>query len=187
MGGTGLWDEDDGFYYDQIRTSGHLTVPLKVRSVVGLIPLFAVTNLRQDMIERLPGFRKRMDWFLNNRRDLYHQISMMETRKNSDHTYRLLAIPALPRGLLRVLTRLLDEKEFLSPFGIRSVSAVYGEHPYQLAFEGEEYSISTTDPGESTTGMFGGNSNWRGPIWFPMNYLFIEALEPIWSLLRRRS
>jgi hypothetical protein len=175
LGGTGLWNEEDGFYYDQIRTTGHLTVPLKVRTIVGLIPLFAVTNLRQDMIDRLPGFRKRMDWFLNNRRDLYHQISMMETRKNSDHTYRLLAIPTRAR-LLRVLDKLLDEKEFLSPFGIRSVSAVYGEHPYKLAFHGEEYSVSY-DPGESTTGMFGGNSNWRGPIWLPINYLLIEALE----------
>jgi hypothetical protein len=166
LGGTGLWNEEDGFYYDQIRTTGHLTVPLKVRTIVGLIPLFAVTNLRQDLIDRLPGFRKRMDWFLNNRRDLYHHISMMETRKNSDHTYRLLAIPTRTR-LLRVLSRLLDEKEFLSPFGIRSVSAMYGDHPYQLAFEGEQYSVGY-DPGESTTGMFGGNSNWRGPIWFPI-------------------
>jgi hypothetical protein len=175
LGGTGLWNEDDGFYYDHVRTAGNLTVPLKVRSMVGLIPLFAVTNLRQDVIDRLPGFRKRMEWFLNNRQDLYHQISMLETRKDGDHTYRQLAIPTRAR-LRRVLERLLDEREFLSPFGIRSVSAVYGEHPYTLSFEGQEYSVSY-DPAESTTGLFGGNSNWRGPIWFPVNYLLIEALE----------
>jgi hypothetical protein len=175
LGGTGLWNEEDGFYYDQLRTAGHLTVPMKVRSIVGLIPLFAVTNLRQDVIDRLPGFRKRTEWFLNNRRDLYHHISMMEMRQSSGHTYRLLAIPTRAR-LLRVLSRLLDEKEFLSPFGIRSVSAMYGDHPYRMSFDGVEYGISY-DPGESTTAMFGGNSNWRGPIWLPINYLLIEALE----------
>ncbi len=175
LGGTGLWNEEDGFYYDQMRTTSHLTVPLKVRTVVGLIPLFAVEVLHQDVIDRLPGFKKRMEWFLNNRQDLYHQISMMEMRKEGVYTHRLLAIPTRAR-LLRVLTRLLDEKEFLSPFGIRSVSAVYGEHPYSLNLDGEEYTVGY-DPGESTTGIFGGNSNWRGPIWFPINYLLIEALQ----------
>jgi hypothetical protein len=175
LGGTGLWNEEDGFYYDQIRTAGGSTVPLKVRSAVGLIPLFAVTNLRSDVIDRLPGFKKRMDWFLNNRRDLYHQISMMETRGEGGDTYRQLAIPTRAR-LLRVLSRLLDEKEFLSPYGIRSLSAIYGEHPYYATIDGNSYGISY-DPGESTTGIFGGNSNWRGPIWFPLNYLLVEALE----------
>jgi hypothetical protein len=150
-------------------------VPLKVRSVVGLIPLFAVEVLHQDVIDRLPGFKKRMEWFLNNRQDLYHQITMMEMRKDGNYTHRLLAIPTRAR-LQRVLNRLLDEREFLSPFGIRSVSAVYGEHPYTLSLDGDEYSISY-DPGESTTGIFGGNSNWRGPIWLPINYLLIEALQ----------
>jgi hypothetical protein len=177
LGGSGLWNEEDGFYYDQVRMAGDLTVPLKIRSVVGLIPLFAVTNLHQEVIDRLPGFRRRMDWFLNNRQDLYHQISMMETRAEGDGngSYRQLAIPTRTR-LRRVLCRLLDEREFLSPFGIRSISAVYGEHPYRLNFQGEELTVSY-DPGESTTGIFGGNSNWRGPIWMPINYLLIEALE----------
>ena len=175
LGGTGLWNEEDGFYYDQMRTAGHLTVPLKVRSAVGLIPLFAVEVLHQDVIDRLPGFKKRMEWFLNNRQDLYHQISMMEMRREGEYTHRLLAIPTRAR-LLRVLTRLLDEREFLSPFGIRSVSAVYAEHPYTLSLDGQEYSVGY-DPGESTTGIFGGNSNWRGPIWLPINYLLIEALQ----------
>src|SRR5579863_4160994 len=158
-----------------MRTTSHLTVPLKVRTVVGLIPLFAVEVLHQDVIDRLPGFKKRMEWFLNNRQDLYHQISMMEMRKEGEYTHRLLAIPTRAR-LLRVLMRLLDEKEFLSPFGIRSVSAVYGEHPYSLSLDGDEYTVGY-DPGESTTGIFGGNSNWRGPIWLPINYLLIEALQ----------
>jgi hypothetical protein len=175
LGGTGLWNEEDGFYYDQVRTDSGIMIPVKVRSLVGLIPLLAVTNLRQDVIERLPGFHRRMQWFMNNRQDLYHQISLMETHKNSEHCYRLLAIPTRAR-LLRVLSRMLDEREFLSPFGLRSLSAVYEEHPYQLRLNGEDFGISY-DPGESTSGMFGGNSNWRGPIWFPLNYLFIESLE----------
>lgn len=175
LGGNGLWNEEDGFYYDQVRTDGGITIPVKVRSAVGLIPLLAVTILQQDVIERLPGFHKRMQWFLNNRQDLYHQISMMEVHKGAEHSYRLLAIPTRAR-LLCVLHRMLDEREFFSPFGIRSLSAVYGEHPYHLHLNGEDFGISY-DPGESTSGIFGGNSNWRGPIWFPLNYLFIESLE----------
>jgi hypothetical protein len=175
LGGTGLWNEEDGFYYDQVRTQSGQTVPLKIRSIVGVIPLFAGEILEQDVIDRLPGFRKRMEWFLNNRKDLYHQISMMETRSVGEHTHRLLAIPTRTR-MQRVLTRLLDEKQFLSPFGIRSLSAEYAEHPYRTELDGEEHRISY-DPGESTTGLFGGNSNWRGPIWMPINYLIIEALE----------
>jgi hypothetical protein len=175
LGGTGLWDEDDGFYYDQVRTTGGGTIPVKVRSAVGLIPLLAITILEQEVIECLPGFNRRLQWFLNNRRDLYQQISLMEVHKYGEHSRRLLAIPTRAR-LLRVLSRLLDEREFLSPFGVRSLSAVYGEHPYELRLDGEPFGISY-DPGESTSGIFGGNSNWRGPIWMPLNYLFIEALE----------
>lgn len=174
LGGNGLWDEEDGFYYDQIRTPGK-TVPLKLRTIVGLIPLLAVAILEEDTIGRLPGFRRRMEWFLDNRQDLYHQISLMETRKDGAHSRRLLAIPTRNR-LQRVLKRLLDESEFLGPFGIRSISAVYGEHPFELHVDGETRTVSY-DPGESTTCLFGGNSNWRGPVWMPINYLLIEALE----------
>lgn len=175
LGGTGLWNEEDGFYYDQLRDAGNQGHPMKVRSLVGLIPLFAVTNLRQDQIDRLPGFKRRMEWFLNNRQDLYHQVSMLETCHDGDDTWRHLAIPT--RGkLTRVLHRMLDEKEFLSPYGIRSLSAVYEENPFHMELDGHDNCVSY-DPGESTTGMFGGNSNWRGPIWFPINYLIIEALE----------
>ena len=173
LGGTGLWNEEDGFYYDQVRADGK-SIPVKIRSVVGLIPLFACGVLEQKHIDCLPEFRKRMEWFLNNRRDLYHHISMMEVRHDGDHVHRLLAMPTRAR-LLRVLTRLLDEREFLSPYGIRSLSAIYSD-PYTLHIDGVEYSIGY-DPGESTTGLFGGNSNWRGPIWMPINYLLMEALE----------
>jgi hypothetical protein len=174
LGGHGLWDEEDGFYYDQIRVNGQ-TIPLKVRSMVGLIPLFAVTVLEQSTIDRLPGFSHRLDWFLSNRQDLYQQVSMMETSGDGERRHRLLAIPTRTR-LVRVLTRMLDEREFLSPYGIRSLSAFYREYPYVLTVDGEERRVEY-DPGESTTGLFGGNSNWRGPVWFPMNYLMIEALQ----------
>jgi hypothetical protein len=174
LGGHGLWDELDGFYYDQVRTEGQ-TIPLKVRSMVGLIPLFAVEILEEDVMHRLPGFRKRMLWFLNNRGDLYKQISMMESGGDADHQHRLLAIPSKDR-LTRVLKRLLDEREFLSPFGIRSLSKEYEASPYVMEIDGQTRTVAY-DPGESTTGLFGGNSNWRGPIWFPVNYLLTEALE----------
>jgi len=174
LGGQGLWDEEDGFYYDQIQTSG-VGLPLKVRTMVGLIPLFAVGVLEEEQIARLPDFRRRTEWFLKNRKDLYHQISMMESNGAADHTRRLLAIPTSER-LARVLRRMLDEAEFLSPFGIRSVSAIYGEHPYVLHIDGDVRTVGY-DPGESTTALFGGNSNWRGPVWVPMNYLLIESLE----------
>jgi hypothetical protein len=174
LGGHGLWDEEDGFYYDQVRT-GTETVPLKLRSMVGLIPLFAVSIIHEDRIQRLPGFEKRLKWFLRNRGDLYPQISMLEAAGDGGHRNRLLAIPSKER-LTRVLRRLLDEKEFLSPYGIRSVSAVYGEQPYEFRIDGQTRTVQY-DPGESTTGIFGGNSNWRGPVWLPVNYILLEALE----------
>ena len=174
LGGTGLWDEEDGFYYDQLLVDGH-AYPLKIRSIVGLIPLFADAVLEQSQISKLPAFEKRMNWFLKNRRDLLHQISYMEVGGGTDRQHRLLAIPSRAR-LMRVLARMLDENEFLSPFGIRSLSRVHQQHPYILNLDGSSRSVSY-EPGESETGSFGGNSNWRGPIWFPMNYLLVEALE----------
>jgi hypothetical protein len=174
LGGNGLWDEADGFYYDQLRMD-HTMLPLRVRSAVGLMPLVAVEVLDDRVIERLPGFRKRMDWFLNNRQDLCQQISYMEQDDSNGQTHRLLAIPSLGR-LLRVLKYVLDENEFLSPYGIRSLSKFHQQHPYTLQTEGGEQRVDY-EPAESTSGMFGGNSNWRGPIWFPVNYLWVEALE----------
>ncbi len=173
LGGTGLWDETDGFYYDQLHVD-HTHMPLRIRSLVGVIPLFAVEILEENVLERLPGFRKRMDWFLEHRSDLARHISYMMV-EGGGHGHRLLAIPSKER-LVRVLRYVLDESEFLSPHGVRSVSKVHERKPFVLQVDGEEHRVTYT-PGESDTGLFGGNSNWRGPVWFPLNYLLIEALE----------
>ena len=140
---------------------------------MGLIPLITVEVLDEDLINRMPGFNKRMQWFLKNRQDLAQRISYLDTRAEGSRL--LLAIPSRQR-LLRILRYLLDEREFLSPFGIRSLSRAYEEEPFAIHAGGKDYRISY-EPGESASSMFGGNSNWRGPIWFPINYLIIEALE----------
>ncbi|MBW4468307.1 MAG: glucosidase [Pegethrix bostrychoides GSE-TBD4-15B] len=172
-----LWDEEDGFYYDALRTpSGHQS-PLKVRSIVGLIPLFAVTVLELETLEQFPGFKKRMQWFIQNRPDLKNNVACMETPGMGAR--RLLAI-VYKAKLQRILERMLDENEFLSPHGIRGISKYHQEHPYVLRCDGGSYYVHY-EPAESTTGLFGGNSNWRGPIWFPINYLIIEAL---WQFYR---
>jgi hypothetical protein len=174
-GGIGLWDEEDGFYYDQLLVDGNV-FPLKVRSMVGLIPILAVEVLDDALIQKLPGFKKRMDWFLQYRPDL-NALSSYYCGSDAGGAggRRLLAIPSRDR-LRRLLRYVLDENEFLSPYGIRSVSRIHREHPYVFHLNGNEYRVEY-EPGESTTGLFGGNSNWRGPIWFPLNYLLIEALE----------
>ncbi len=174
VGGTGLWNEQDGFYYDQLAVDGQRT-PMRIRSIVGLVPLFACECIDQETIDALPGFKKRMEWFLANRSDLQEQISYMEEDEALNHTRRLLAIPSRDR-LVRVLERALDESEFLSPYGVRSLSRYHRDHPFTLTEDGAAYSVRYT-PGESDTYLFGGNSNWRGPVWFPINYLLIEALE----------
>jgi len=174
LGGTGLWNEVDGFYYDQILINGH-AIPLRIRSAVGIIPLFAVSVLESAMIDRLPGFKKRMDWFLVHRKDLARHISYMEKDGRAGFSHYLLAIPSRER-LQRMLRYVLDEKEFFSPFGVRSISRIYKDHPFVFHYDQQEYSVAYT-PGESVTGLFGGNSNWRGPIWMPLNFLLIEALE----------
>jgi hypothetical protein len=175
IGGTGLWNEEDGFYYDQMHVDGQ-RIPLRVRSMVGLIPLFAVDVLGDEAIGELHGFQKRLDWFLTYRRDLARHISYMETQDESScRGLHLLAIPSRER-LQRVLRYVLDESEFLSPYGIRSLSKYHQNHPYVFHCSGQESRVDYV-PGESNTGLFGGNSNWRGPIWFPVNYLLIEALQ----------
>jgi hypothetical protein len=174
FGGTGLWDEQDGFYYDQIELGGR-TMQLRVRSMVGLIPLFTAEVLEESVLARFPRFRKRMEWLLENRSDLASNISYMETPASQGGGHRLLAIPTRER-LVRALRYVLDESEFLSPYGIRSLSLVHEGKPYVFRVGGEEYRVDYA-PGDADTGMFGGNSNWRGPIWFPLNYLLIEALE----------
>jgi hypothetical protein len=178
LGGTGLWDEEDGFYYDVLNVNG-ATLPLRIRSMVGIIPLFAVEVLEQDVIDRLPGFKKRLEWFLKHRQDLARHISYCVPEHcdghSHDHTHRLLAAPSRER-LTRVLRYVLDESEFLAPYGVRALSRYHADHPYQLHAGGVEHRVDYV-PGESNTGLFGGNSNWRGPIWFPVNFLLIEALE----------
>ncbi|MGE3107468.1 MAG: glucosidase [Phycisphaerales bacterium] len=178
LGGTGLWDDEDGFYYDQLLVHGEAR-RMKVRSMVGIIPVFAVEVLEESMIRRVPGFRKRMQWFLDHRHDLSKTISYMKIEGDGagdhGHVHRLLAIPTRER-LERLLRYVLDENEFLSPFGVRALSRYHKDHPYTFNEDGREYSVNYA-PGESETGMFGGNSNWRGPIWFPVNYLLVEALE----------
>ncbi|MFW6168977.1 MAG: MGH1-like glycoside hydrolase domain-containing protein [Planctomycetota bacterium] len=176
LGGDGLWDEEDGFYYDKVHVDGE-EIPLKTRSLVGLVPLFAVEILEEDVIEKLPGFRKRMTWLLRYRPDLARLISCTTSHdhEGNDHQHRLLALPSRKR-LQRILHYLLDENEFLSPHGIRSLSKIHEQQPYVFQCCGAEFRVEYS-PAESKSGLFGGNSNWRGPIWFPMNFLIIEALE----------
>jgi hypothetical protein len=174
FGGTGLWDDADGFYYDQIKIDGDV-IPLKTRSLVGMLPLIAVEILEEEKIKALPGFYKRLQWFRMNRKDLNRHISHCEPCAGKTHKHSLLAIPSREK-LERILSYLLDEKEFLSPYGIRSVSKYHEKHPYIFKYKGEEHRVDY-EPGESCAGLFGGNSNWRGPVWFPVNYLIIEALE----------
>lgn len=184
FGGTGLWDENDGFYYDQLKTDGAVA-PIEIRSIVGIIPLFAVEVLEQSTIDRLPGFRKRMEWFLKHRPDLGRHITYCQQSHHGaghDHAHdghfsghRLLAIPSRER-LERVLHYLLDEEEFLAPHGLRALSRYHRDHPFTLWTDGTEHRVDYT-PGESDSDLFGGNSNWRGPIWMPINYLIVESLE----------
>jgi hypothetical protein len=171
LGGTGLWDEQDGFYYDMLCSQDRCQ-HLRVRSIVGLIPLIAVAVLEDKELERYEGFRQRMDWFLKYRKDLAGQVSFMDCRGRG---LKLLAIPSRVR-LERILARMLDESEFLSPYGIRSLSRAYQADPHVFEADGQKYCIGY-EPGESVTNLFGGNSNWRGPVWMPINYLLIEALE----------
>jgi hypothetical protein len=172
LGGTGLWDATDGFYYDQLKLNGGM-IPLRSRSLVGLLPLTAVELLEEEQIQRLPGFGKRMKWFIENRPDLARLITWCQ--RCPHHEHRMLAIPSRKR-LESALRYMLDESEFLSPFGIRSVSAAHRQQPYIFRVNDHEYRVDYS-PGEGNTYLFGGNSNWRGPIWFPINYLLIEALE----------
>jgi hypothetical protein len=172
FGGCGLWDEEDGFYYDRLFCSGtsHL---LRIRSMVGLVPLFAAEILDQKILDQLPGFNKRMQWFLAHRPELAQHISDVGVGANPNR--RLLAIPSREQ-LQRLAGYLLDESEFLSPYGVRSLSKTHGENPYRLEMNGTPLEVRYA-PGESDSDLFGGNSNWRGPIWMPVNYLLIEALE----------
>ncbi|MBD1920950.1 glucosidase [Microcoleus sp. FACHB-831] len=168
-----LWDEEDGFYYDVLHLPDKQNLKLKVRSMVGLIPLFAVETLEPETLNQLPGFKKRMEWFISNRPDLKQNVACMETPGIG--AIRLLAI--VYRGKLkRILQKLLDETEFLGDYGIRALSKFHATHPYIFHINGCEFRVDY-DPAESSNNLFGGNSNWRGPVWFPVNYLIIESLR----------
>ncbi len=168
-----LWDEEDGFYYDVFQTKDGRHFPLKVRSMVGLVPLLAVTTINSEDLERSPGFKKRMEWFIEHRYDLCEKVACMKTPGIEGR--RILSLLDA-KQLKRVLEKLLDENEFLSPHGIRSISKIHDNNPYVLEIDGESYSVDY-EPAESTSDLFGGNSNWRGPIWFPLNILLIESLQ----------
>ncbi len=171
--GFAMWDEQDGFFYDVLHQpdGGHL--PLKLRSMVGLIPLLAVETLEPHRVNKLPGFKRRMEWFLENRPDLTKHIPHMADPGVGE---RLLLSIVNGEQLRRVLKVMLDENEFLSPYGIRALSRIYEQNPYVLQIGGAEYRVAY-EPAESRTSIFGGNSNWRGPVWFPVNYLLIESLQ----------
>jgi mannosylglycerate hydrolase MGH1-like protein len=171
--GLSLWNDEDGFFYDVLHLPDGERRPLKVRSMVGLIPLFAVETLEPDLLARLTGFRRRLEWFIDNRQDLVANVACMRTRGRGER--RLLSV--VNRDQLRAVLRvMLDEREFLSPYGIRALSRVHKDQPYVLSVDGHEHRVDY-EPAESSTGLFGGNSNWRGPIWFPVNYLIIESLQ----------
>ncbi len=171
--GFNLWDEEDGFFYDVLRRPDGSHEPIRIRTLVGLIPLSAVVTGDLSLLDRFPGFKRRMEWFARNRPDLMGSCASMMQRPDGT---RMLFSLVTPDQLRRVLRFMLDENEFLSPHGIRSVSLYHRDHPYVMKAGGAEYRMSY-DPGESTTGLFGGNSNWRGPIWFPINYLILESLR----------
>jgi hypothetical protein len=169
----GLWDEEDGFFYDVIRQPDGTSVPLKVRSVVGLVPLAATTILTSVTLTRLPRLAERLRWFLANRPEYSGAVGSRRIRNGQQQ--RLLSAVG-PDQLLRLLVRMLDEDEFLSPYGLRSLSRAHREQPYTVSLAGTDFTVGY-EPAESTTGYFGGNSNWRGPVWFPVNYLIIEGLR----------
>ncbi|MGP8165282.1 MAG: MGH1-like glycoside hydrolase domain-containing protein [Steroidobacteraceae bacterium] len=170
---VGLWDEEDQFFYDVLNLPDDVRVRLRIRSIVGLIPLFAVETLEPEMLERMPGFRRRLEWFLEYRPDLAALVSHWQAPGRGKR--RLLS---LLRGhrMKRLLRRMLDESEFLSDYGVRALSRQHLEHPYVFRLDGADLTVRYT-PAESDSRQFGGNSNWRGPIWFPLNFLIIESLQ----------
>ena len=170
----GMWDDEDGFYYDVAHFSGGVQIPMKVRSMVGLIPLIATETFEPQDFEPLAGFRKRMDWFLAHHPDAPEHVDM--SQKAANGSPRLLLSLANKERMKRMLRYMLDENEFLSPYGLRSLSKFHQEHPFVLTLDGHQSTVDY-EPAESTIALFGGNSNWRGPVWFPMNFLLIEALQ----------
>ena len=169
----GLWNEEDGFYYDVLAFESGERVPLRVRSMVGLLPLCATTTLGQATLDRLPYFTGHFRWFEANKPQFVDNV--VHAHRLGEDEGRLLSIVG-PERLTRILATMLDTDEFLSPHGLRAVAASHRERPFETVIAGVVCSVDY-EPGESTSGLFGGNSNWRGPIWFPVNYLLVEALR----------
>jgi hypothetical protein len=172
-GEISLWNDIDGFFYDVLHLPDDRQIELRVRSMVGLIPLFAVETLEPETLEQLPAFKERLEWFIQNRPDLSGNVACM--RSQGMCARRLLAIVTQDK-LRRILQKMLDETEFLSDYGIRAISRCHAEHPYIFDVNGTQFQVKY-EPAESSSGLFGGNSNWRGPIWFPVNFLLIESLQ----------
>jgi hypothetical protein len=172
--GTGLWDEEDGFYYDMLRLPDGQSVPLRIRSVVGLLPLCATAVIEKYERERIPRLMEHAQRRIHQKPDLMNSIHPTGPGNFGVADRGILAL-VNPDRLRRILARMLDEKEFLSDYGIRSLSRFHADHPYTFSVQGQEYRVDYL-PAESNSGMFGGNSNWRGPIWFPINALIIRAL-----------
>jgi hypothetical protein len=171
--GIDLWDDEDGFYYDVLHLPNGEKHYLKVRSMVGLIPLFACETLEQNVVDRFPGFKRRMQWFLDNNPEVPDHIDSYQC---STRGLRRLLSLVNREQLTSVLRYMLDEREFLSPYGIRALSQYHRDHPYVFQVNGSQYGVRY-EPAESPIPLFGGNSNWRGPIWFPVNFLLIESLQ----------
>jgi hypothetical protein len=168
---TGSWDDEEGFFYDILALPDGRYIPLKVRSLVGLSTLFAVLVLKKELLDKVPDFHKRLKWFQKYREDNGQYLVIEELNDNADILLSLVPRPRLDK----LLKALVDEKEFLSPGGIRAISKLH-ETPYSININGEEFGLSY-QPAEGNTNLFGGNSNWRGPVWMPMNYLLVSALQ----------
>ena len=169
----GLWNEEDGFFYDVLQLNNGDSISLKLRSIVGLIPMFAVEIVEHEMLKKLPAFSKRMEWILKNKPELANLVSHWEVEgKGKNHLMSVLR----KSRLKSILERMVDEKEFLSDYGIRSLSKVYENNPFNFEVDNKTFTVKYT-PAESDSDMFGGNSNWRGPIWFPINFLIVESLQ----------
>jgi hypothetical protein len=171
--GLGLWDSQDEFYYDAVGFPDDRRLSIKAHSLVGLIPLFAVETLDPELLNRLPSFRSMLQYYFQRRPDLWQLVSHWDVPGQGQRHLLSLLRGHRMKALLR---RLLDETEFLSDYGVRAVSRYHRDHPYVFNMDGQHFTIDY-EPGESTSGMFGGNSNWRGPIWFPVNYLIVESLQ----------
>ena len=175
FGGTGLWDDEDGFYYDHLQL-GEQSIPIKVRSIVGFIPLFATSYVTPKQRDMNPGYKNRLQWFIKNRPKLASTLLEINGAASQDPNSQHLLTVTPRKRLEKILRYMFDEEEFLSPHGIRSVSKYHEKHPYTYTVNGQVYSVDY-EPGEGKTGMFGGNSNWRGPIWVPINFMIIKSLE----------